>query len=391
MTTATVSIPAEPHVLGTYRRANVTFVRGEGAWLIDADGRRYLDFVSGVGVAALGHAHPVLARALADQAATLAHTSNLYYHPLQAELSSRLAAHSGLSHAFFCNSGTEAVEACLKFARRFWSTAGAPRARFVAFTHGFHGRTLGSLSVTWEPAYRAPFGPLVDEVVFVDAADTAAIDAAITDTTAAVIVEPIQGEGGVRPMPAAAIDAVNRASATTGALVIADEVQSGMGRTGRMFHSRSIGLAPDLMALGKALGGGMPIGAALLSDRVAAAVSPGDHGSTYGGNLLACRAALTVLDELDGGLLQQVRSAGTYLGAALDVIKATHARVVDVRGEGLMRGLEIEGDASAVVTAALERGVLINRTAGNVIRLLPPYIVTLQQIDHAISVLDDVL
>src|SRR5690606_19259192 len=324
-------------------------------------------------------------------AATLAHTSNLYHHPLQAELSARLAAHSGLSRVFFCNSGTEAVEACLKFARRFWTTAGTPRARLVAFTHGFHGRTLGSLSVAWEPADRAPFGPLVDEVVFVDPNDAGAIESAVTEATAAVIVEPIQGEGGVRPLPAAAVEAITRACATTGALLIADEVQSGMGRTGQMFHSKTLGLSPDLMALGKALGGGMPIGAALMSDRVADAVSPGDHGSTYGGNLLACRAALTVLDELDGGLLRQVRSAGAYLGAALDVITARHPNVMAVRGEGLMRGLEIDGDAAAVVAAALERGLLINRTSGTVLRLLPPYIVTLPQIDHAISILDDVL
>lgn len=375
------------HVLPTYKRANVVFERGDGAYLIDRDGRRYLDFVSGVGVAALGHAHSSLARALAGQAAALAHTSNLYYHPLQAELASRLAAHSGLDRAFFCNSGTEAVEACLKLARR----ANPGRVRFVALKHSFHGRTLGSLSVTWEPSYRAPFGPLLEQVVFADPADPASIDAAITDDTAAVIVEPIQGEGGVRPLTAEAVAAINAASARTGAFVIADEVQSGMGRTGRMFHSPAAGLRPDLMALGKALGGGMPIGAALVGERVARSVSAGDHGSTYGGNLLACRAALTVLDELDGGLLARARAAGTYLGAALEVLKARHPRILDVRGAGLMRGVEIDGDAAAVVDAALERGLLINRTAGNVIRLLPPFIVTDQQIDFAISILDDVL
>jgi len=376
----------QAHVLQTYRRAPVVFERGDGAYLFDREGRRYLDFVSGVGVAALGHAHPALARALAAQASTLVHTSNLYFHPLQGELAARLASHAALPRAFFCNSGTEAVEACLKFARRFWVAEGR-RTRFVALKHGFHGRTMGSLSVTWEPHYREPFAPLVEDVAFADPYDAASIDAAITPGTAAVIVEPIQGEGGVRPLSPEAVAAIAAGCARTGALLIADEVQSGMGRTGRMFHSATLGLQPDLMALGKALGGGMPIGAALLSERVAARVEAGDHGSTYGGNLLACRAALTVLDELEGGLLDHARASGEHLGAALDALKARHARITDVRGAGLMRGIEIEGDAAAVVTAALERGLLVNRTAATVLRLLPPFIVTAAQIDDAVSTL----
>lgn len=393
------------HVLATYRRANVVFVRGEGMYLFDASGARYLDFVSGVGVAALGHAHPGLATALAEQAATLAHTSNLYFHPLQGELAARLAAHSGLSRVFFGNSGTEAVEGCLKFARRFWThpslpsgaTEGKPsaasaaasaptRAKFVALTHSFHGRTMGSLSVTWDAHYRDPFGPLLADVQFVDPGDAAAIDAAITADTAAVIAEPIQGEGGVRPLSPEAVGAIAAGCARTGALLIADEVQAGMGRTGRMFHSATIGLKPDLMAVGKALGGGMPVGAAIMSDRVAAKVAPGDHGSTFGGNLLACRAGLTVLDELEGGLLDRARAAGEYLGEALERL-TSHPRVKEVRGVGLFRGIDIEGDAAAVVTAALERGLLINRTAHTVLRLLPAYIVTEAQIDEAVSTL----
>lgn len=377
----------QAHVLQTYRRAPVVFERGDGAYLFDRDGRRYLDFVSGVGVAALGHAHPALARALGAQASTLAHTSNLYFHPLQGELAARLAAHATLPRAFFCNSGTEAVEACLKFARRFWSGSEDRRTRFVALTHSFHGRTMGSLSVTWEPHYREPFAPLVEDVVFADPDDATSIEAAITPGTAAVIVEPIQGEGGVRPLSSEAVAAIAAGCARTGALLIADEVQSGMGRTGRMFHSATLGLQPDLMALGKALGGGMPIGAALVSERVAARVEAGDHGSTYGGNLLACRAALTVLDALEGGLLDHARGAGEHLGAALESLAARHTRITAVRGAGLMRGIEIEGDAAAVVTAALERGLLINRTATTVLRVLPSFIVTAAQIDDAVSTL----
>ena len=378
----------QAHLLPIYKRANVVFERGDGVYLFDRGGRRYLDFVSGVGVAALGHAHPALARALGAQAATLAHTSNLYYHPLQGELAARLAAYSSLPRAFFCNSGTEAVEACLKFARRYWDGS---RTQFVAFQHSFHGRTMGSLSVTWDSHYRDPFGPLIPDVVFADPYDAQSVAAAITDDTAAVIVEPIQGEGGVRPLSPELVAVIAERCARTGALLIADEVQSGMGRTGQMFHSATLGLVPDLIALGKALGGGMPIGAALFSEKVAQTAAPGDHGSTYGGNLLACRAALTVLDELDGGLLAHARAMGAYLGEALERLAARHARVTAIRGAGLMRGIEIEGDAAAVVAAALERGLLINRTAGSVLRLLPPFIVTGPQIDDAVSILDDVL
>jgi acetylornithine/N-succinyldiaminopimelate aminotransferase len=269
------------HVLQTYRRQPVVFERGAGVRLVDDRGRSYLDFLSGIGVASLGHAHPGLAAALADQASTLIHTSNLYFHPLQGELAARLADLTGLERAFFCNSGTEAVEACLKFARRYWHTAGVTnRTKFVAFNHSFHGRTMGSLSVTWDEHYRTPFLPLVPEVAFADANDPHAAAALIDSSVAAVIVEPIQGEGGVRPMSAALASTLTDACRRTGALLIADEVQSGSGRTGTFTCSERLGLRPDLMALGKALGAGVPIGAAMVSGRVAAAVSAGDHGTT---------------------------------------------------------------------------------------------------------------
>jgi acetylornithine aminotransferase/acetylornithine/N-succinyldiaminopimelate aminotransferase len=385
---AGIEVTEQAHILPVYKRANVVFDRGDGAYLFDTGGARYLDFVSGVGVASLGHAHPALARALAHQAATLAHTSNLYFHPLQGALAARLAGHAGLPRAFFCNSGTEAVEACLKFARRYW---GQERTRFVALQHSFHGRTMGSLSVTWDAHYRDPFAPLIENVVFADPDDPASLASAIDDSVAGVIVEPIQGEGGVRPLSPEAAAVLAERCGRTGALLIADEVQSGMGRTGAMFYSSTLGLVPDLMALGKALGGGMPIGAALFSERVAQRAVPGDHGSTYGGNLLACSAALTVLDELDGGLLDHARAMGDYLGAALDALRDRCARVKDVRGAGLMRGIEIDGDAAGVVAAALSRQLLINRTAGTVLRLLPPFIITEQQIDRAVAILGEVL
>jgi acetylornithine aminotransferase/acetylornithine/N-succinyldiaminopimelate aminotransferase len=286
------------YLLQTYKRHPVVFVRGEGVRLFDDQGRTYLDFLSGIGVASLGHAHPVLAQAVAEQAATLLHTSNLFYHPLQGVLAARLTKLTGLDRVFFCNSGTEANEACLKFARRFWHTKGElSRTRFVAFTHSFHGRTMGSLSVTWDPHYREPFAPLVPDVKFANAAEPWLLDAIVDESTAAIIVEPVQGEGGVRPISRELVTALHAARERTGALLIADEVQAGCGRTGMFLGSQLLGLEPDLVALGKALGAGIPVGAAVLKQRVADAVSPGDHGTTYGGNLLACRAALVFLDQ----------------------------------------------------------------------------------------------
>ena len=378
----------QQHVLQVYKRAPVVFESGKGCALFTRSGERYLDLISGVGVAALGHGHPALARAIADQASALLHTSNLFHHPLQAELATRLSAMSGLPRAFFCNSGAEAVETCLKFARRFWSAQGTPRAGFVAFDHSFHGRTMGAVSVTWDPHYRDPFQPLVPGVTFVDPNDTAAIAAAITTATAAVIVEPIQGEGGVRPIPRAAADAITAACRRTGALLIADEVQCGLGRTGRAFYAPALGLQPDLMAIGKALGAGVPIAAALFSDRVAAAARPGDHGSTYGGNLLACRAALVFLDALDGGLLDHVVRAGAHLERGLRAMASRQPAIRDVRGAGLMWGLDIDRPAAAIVDAARERHLLINRTSDTVIRLLPPYVITEHEIDEALPLLE---
>src|SRR5213083_2137217 len=330
------------HVLQTYRRQPVTFVRGQGVRLFDAEGREYLDLLSGIGVAALGHAHPGLARALTDQAQTLIHTSNLFFHPLQGELAERLAQLSGLSRTFFCNSGTEAVEACLKFARRYWHTKGEPRAGFVALDESFHGRTFGSLSVTSDEHYRTPFEPLVPSVTFIPVNQPAALKAAVSVRTAAIIAEPVQGEGGVRPLTPAFAAAINETCAKTGALFIADEVQSGLGRTGYPFYFKAIGLKPHLVSVGKALGGGVPIGAALVSQDVADTISFGDHGSTYGGNLLACRAALCVLDELvGGGLLAHIGRVGPHVEQRLTAIAAAHSIVKEVRGAGLVWRLEL--------------------------------------------------
>ncbi len=380
------------HVLQTYKRNPVTLVRGEGVHLWDAEGREYLDLLSGIGVAALGHAHTGLARAIAEQAQTLIHTSNLFYHPLQGQVAERLAGLSGLPRAFFCNSGTEAVEACLKFARRYWYTKGEPRSEFIALDESFHGRTFGSLSVTSDEHYRTPFEPLLPTVTFVRTNDPAALAAAVSKSTAAIIAEPVLGEGGIKPLTPAFATAITEACARTGALFIADEIQSGLGRTGHPFYFQALGLKPHLVSVGKALGGGVPVGAALVSQEVADTLSFGDHGTTYGGNLLACRAALLVLTEIfEGGVAENVKRVGATFEQRLKALAAKHRFVKEVRGAGLMWGLELDRDAAAVVPAALERGVIVNRTAERVVRLLPPLVITEAEADEALGRLDAAL
>jgi predicted acetylornithine/succinylornithine family transaminase len=391
------------HVLQTYKRQPVVLVRGDGSRVFDADGRSYLDFITGIGVVVLGHAHPGLAAAVASQAQTLIQTSNLYYHPLQGQLAARLAALSGLQRAFFTNSGTEAVEACLKFARRYWFSQGVKnRTAYVSLKYGFSGRTMGALSVTSNAAYREPFEPLIPGVTFVSPDDPAALDAAVTEHTAAIIAEPIQGEGGVRPLSKEFARAIERACDRTGALLIADEVQCGLGRTGQPFYFPALGLTPDLISIGKALGSGVPIGAALVAEHVAKQVFAGDHGSTYGGNLLATRAALYVLEQLTGGsdagpyrapagLIGRARELGSVSEHALNRLAAEHPTINVVRGVGLMQALELTIDSAAVVEGALKEGLLVNRTAEKVVRILPALTVTVDEITEAASILDRVL
>jgi acetylornithine/succinyldiaminopimelate/putrescine aminotransferase len=322
------------------------------------------------------------------------HCSNLFFHPLQGKVAERLAGLSGLSRAFFCNSGAEAVEACLKFARRYWFTKGdAARTEIIAMEGDFHGRTYGALSVTWDDHYRAPFAPLLPNVRFARLNDPAALRSAVSSKTAAIILEPIQGEGGVRPLTQPFADAVSEVCAKTGALLIADEVQCGLGRTGYPFYFQKLGMQPDLVSVGKALAAGVPMGAALVSEAVAGALSFGDHGSTFGGNLLSCRAALVCLDALNSDLLDHVRRVGAHLERQLRALALKHSSIVDIRGAGLMWGLELGGDdpatvATAVHEAATRQGLLVNRTAGKVIRLLPPLIITEAELDRAMELLD---
>ena len=396
------------HIVQTYRRAPIVLVRGKGVRVFDEEGREYLDLLAGIGVGMLGHSHEGLANAIAEQSREMIHCSNLFFHPLQGQVAERLAKLSGLSRAFFCNSGAEAVEACLKFARRYWYTArlkastthsgtgttysGVERTEIIAMEGDFHGRTLGALSTTWDEHYRAPFAPLLPNVRFVPVNNPAALREAVTEKTAAIILEPIQGEGGVRPLTQEFANAVNEVCRNTGTLLIADEVQCGLGRTGQPFYFQKLGMNPDLVSVGKALAGGVPMGAALVKEEVAAALSFGDHGSTFGGNLLACRAALVCLDALNAGLMDHVKRVGAHMESKLRDLKKKHPAIVEIRGAGLMWGLELNDDpkdvAVAVHEAAIRQGVLVNRTAGRVIRLLPPLTITEAELDRALGLLD---
>ena len=376
------------HVVQTYNRTPIVLVRGKGVRVFDAEGREYLDLLAGIGVGALGHGHEGLANAIAEQSREMIHCSNLFFHPLQGQVAERLAKLSGLSRAFFCNSGAEAVEACLKFARRYWHTKGSlDRTEIIAMEGDFHGRTMGALSTTWNEHYRTPFMPLLPNVRFVPM-NADALRAAVTDKTAAIILEPIQGEGGVRPLTEDFANAVNDICKRTGTLLIADEVQCGLGRTGQPFYFQSLGMNPDLVPVGKALAGGVPMGAALVKEDVAATLAFGDHGTTFGGNLLACRAALVCLDQLTAGLMDHVKKTGAHLEGKLRDMQKKHPAIIDIRGAGLMWGLELNMDAAPVYEAAIRQGVLVNRTAGTVIRLLPPLIITEAELDRAMTLLD---
>ena len=380
------------HVVQVYRRTPIVATRGRGSWLYDADGREYLDLISGIGVASLGHANPELARLVAEQAGILLHSSNLFFHPYQGQLAARLAALSGIERAFFCNSGTEAMEACLKFARRYWYTAGdRTRTGIVALERAFHGRTFGALSITADARYREPFAPLLDNVSFVPQ-DEHAIADAVTERTAVVVVEAIQGEGGIRPLDPSFARALQAACDRTGALLICDEIQCGLGRTGLPFYFPALGLRPHLVSIGKALGAGIPIGAALVGEQVAGRLSFGDHGSTYGGNLLACRAGLFFLEQLvEGGVLDHVTRMGPFVEARLKHLAGRHVAIREIRGRGLMWALELDRPAAPVVDAARARNLLVNGTAQTVVRLLPSLTISEEEMNEAVNRLDAAL
>jgi acetylornithine/N-succinyldiaminopimelate aminotransferase len=378
-----------------YRQAPIVMARGEGCALYDVEGRRYLDMTAGVAVCVLGHGHPGLADAIAAQARRLVHVSNLYYIEAQLQLAEALSRRAFAGRVFFCNSGTEANEAALKLARRYQIvTRGQPeRTEIVAFDNSFHGRTLGALSVTGQPKYRDGFGPLVTPVRFLPFGDVAAARAAITDRTAAVIVEPIQAEGGINLPPAGYLQELRRTCTDAGAVLIFDEIQTGTGRTGTFYAFEGERVVPDVVTLAKGLAGGVPIGAMLANEEVARGFEPGTHASTFGGNPFATAAALFIQNAIEElGLLEHCREMGGHLGSALlRLAERRRPRTRGARGRGLLQGLIIDGDPADIVTRARAAGLLLSVAGANIVRFVPPLIVGKAEIDEAIEILDHVL
>jgi predicted acetylornithine/succinylornithine family transaminase len=381
-------------LLAVYRPAPPVFVAGRGAYLIAEDGREYLDFVSGIGVNALGYGDPEVLRAIAAAAETgLIHASNLYRTRPAAELAAELVRLSFADAVFFCNSGAEANEAAFKFARRWARESGArDKIEIVALEGSFHGRLFGSLAATDRPAFRAPFEPLMPGVRFVPAGDVDAARAAISrERTAAIIAEPVQGEGGVRPLDASYLRALRALADEADALLIFDEVQCGLGRTGHLFAYEAAGVAPDVLTLAKPLAGGLPMGAVLLSARVAAAIRPGDHATTFGGGPLVASVASAVLRRIAAPeFLAEVRRKGERMGAALAALVG-RGGVLEARGRGMMWGLELEGAAGSVIGRALEAGLLVASAGERVVRLLPPLAIPEADLERGLGILAEVL
>ena len=384
---------AERWVLHTYDRYPVVIVRGEGARVWDIDGREYLDFVAGIAVCNLGHCHPRVVEALREQAGKLLHVSNLYYTQPQVELAQRICQHSFGTKVFFCNSGAEANEAAIKLARKYAKLhLGPERYEIITMENSFHGRTLATLTATAQEKFHKGFEPLVPGFRYCPFNDLEAVARAIGPRTCAVMVEPIQGEGGVNVPSEDYLRGLRELCDEKGVLLIYDEVQTGMGRTGRLFAYEHYGAPPDIMTLAKALGGGIPIGAMVTTDKVAQGFSAGDHASTFGGNPLAARAACAVFDVLLGeGVLENCQRMGEYLMEGLEALKDKYPSVVDVRGKGLLVGMELRGRAKEVALSCLKRGVLINNIGDRVLRFAPPLIVGKEEIDRLCEVLEEVL
>ena len=380
----------ERHLFPTYARAPLRVVSGSGCRVFDDTGREYLDMLGGIAVNALGHAHPRILAALRDAAAApggVLHCSNLHHHPYQGPLAARLAALFGLPRVFFCNSGSEAVEAALKLARaRSRRLKGEAALKVVALEGSFHGRTAFALSATGQPRYREPFGRLVPDVEFVPPDDAQALLQAVDAETAALILEPVLGEGGVRPLSEAFLRTARTACDAAGALLIADEVQCGLGRTGDWSACRQAGVAPDLVALAKPLAAGLPLGALLGRDDQAVDFGPGSHGSTFGGGPLPCRLALAFLDAVETeALLPAVRARGEQLMSGLRAIAARREAIDEVRGRGLMVGVVLRRPASEVGQALLREGIIAGTAGERVLRLLPPYVISAGEIDRFLA------
>ncbi len=385
-------------LLSTYDRSPVLFVDGEGVYIQDENGTKYLDLLSGIGVNALGYNHPAIVDTIARQSQALIHTSNLYYHEGQAELAMRLTERTGLDRAFFANTGTEAWEGALKLARAYAGLRRSEGARigtkFLALEQSFHGRTFGAMSTTFKSKYREPFGPVVPGVEFVRFNDVSDLRAKFSSEVCAILVEAIQGEGGVRPLTPEFFAEARALASSTGALLIVDEIQSGMGRTGKWCAYQHYGIHPDVTTFAKPLAGGLPLGAVMCTEEVARVVHAGMHGTTFGGGPLACAVGIAVIDTIEKeGLLAHATEVGDYFQKSLRSLAVRHEAIVNVRGKGLMIAAELDSAELAKLTVAemMKRHILINCTSDIVLRFLPPYILKREHVDTAIAALDEIL
>jgi acetylornithine/N-succinyldiaminopimelate aminotransferase len=396
MSLAAVMRAEQKLLLPTYDRQKVLFTHGRGVYQWDSKGKRYLDFVSGIGVNALGHAHPAIQKALKQQAGKLIHTSNLFYHPYQAELAKRLTRMSGLDRAFFCNSGTEAWEGALKLARAYArannSNGHKAKWRLLALENSFHGRTFGALATTGQEKYRHPFAPLVPGVNFIAFNDVNDLKRQFDGSVCAICLETIQGEGGINPVSREFLQLARELTEKSGALLLLDEIQCGLGRTGKYFAYQHYGIKPDIVTIAKPLAAGLPLGALLTTDRVATGMHPGLHGTTFGGGPLACVVAIEVLKQLES-LLAHVTRLGAYFLGELQALQEKHAAIKHVRGMGMMLAIELDSadTAKSVVAELLGKGILINRTHDTVLRFLPPYIIEKKHVDQVMDALNQAL
>ena len=380
-----------PSVLPTYNRAPLSFVKGEGAWLIEADGRRFLDLAAGIAVNALGHAHPALVKALSEQAENLWHVSNLYHIPQQQALADRLVEHSFADTVFFTNSGTESCELAVKMVRKYFYEKDQPeRVEIITFSGSFHGRSSAGISAAGSEKMTKGFGPMLPGFVHLTFGDLDGVTNAISDKTAAILIEPVQGEGGIRPVPDAELKALRQICDAHGLLLILDEVQCGVGRTGKLFAHEWAGITPDIMMVAKGIGGGFPLGAVLATEEAASGMTAGTHGSTYGGNPLGCAVGCAVMDHVsDPAFLAEVNRKAGLLRQKLEGLVASHPEVFEeVRGTGLMLGLKCVAPNIDVVNAGYDNEVVTVPAADNVIRLLPPLTLTDDDIDEAYARLD---
>lgn len=389
MSTADIIALTEKYQMSNYARFPVAFVRGEGARLFDAEGREYLDFLGGIAVVLLGHTHPEVTRAVAVQARTLLHVSNLFHVPVQSEVGRLLSESTIGGKVFFCNSGTEANEAAIKLARKWSANRGrAGTHEFVVLEGSFHGRTYGGLSATGQPEFHKGFEPMLPGFVTVPFGDIGALESALTDRTCALLVEPLQGESGVRMHPPGYLKEAERLCRQKGILLVMDEIQTGMGRTGAMLASERFGLLPDVVTLAKGLANGLPLGAVVAREEVASAFGPGSHGSTFGGNPVCCAAARVVLETLKApGFLSEVDRKGELLKKGLAELAERRKDVRKVRGLGLMLAMEMEVETKEIARRCLANGLVVNATSGNILRFLPPLTVSDAEIRHALELL----